>query len=247
MPAPFSGRGFSRSIVKALSVILPQSSFPRGFSGTGFYMVQTHDMKSREKPNILVLYQWECSWCPYIAAALFFLLFHFFFFLFYSFFLSLPFFLSPSFSAQKLQPLTYIFLWGSVSQILRNNINSTTSINHEERRKLPMPHPWGWEEHIISKLWGLSSGPSDWVLETASMKVSSLFCTVAPIEFQCLSILLQEKEGFIIFCGQLLFSLLCSKQFSWWNYNILKNSKSLLQLSVKTHKLPQKHVSKMKL
>ena len=234
LPTPFAGHGLSRSILKALSVILPQSSFPRGFSGRGFYMVQTHDMKSREIPHILALYQWEYSWCPYSDAALsFFLLFLFLFFLSTPSSFPWLFFSSHSFSAQQPQPLTYRFLRGSVSQILGNNINSTTFINLEERRKPPMSHPWGWGRHTISKLCGLISGPSDWISETSSMKVSSFLWTVAPIEYQCLNILLQEKEGFIIFYGKLLFSLLWSKQFSWWNYNILKNSKGLLQLSVK--------------
>ena len=70
-------------------------------------MVQTHDMKSREIPHILALYQWEYSWCPYSDAALsFFLLFLFLFFLLLLPFLDFFFHLIPSqLNSHSLSPI----------------------------------------------------------------------------------------------------------------------------------------------
>lgn len=73
-----------------------------------------------------------------------------------------------------------------------------------------------------------------------STKVLSLFQNAAPTKSWCLcgnfhlSIFLQDKEEFIIFHYKLLFSVPQDKIFSWWNCNIQKNSKDLLQLSAKT-------------
>lgn len=153
------------------------------------------------------------------------------------------------FLVQKKQALIHRFFTVGCPQIWGNNIKSTTFVNFEGKRKPPIPHAREWR-HRVSKLFCVYPHCEEWVpdcptgLQKLSLstqhKVSSLFWNAAPTESWCLcenfhlSILLQDKEEFIIFHDKLLFSVPWDKICSWWNCNIQKNSKDLLQLSAKT-------------
>ena len=114
--------GFSADpLLKALPVMLAQFPLPRGSSGTGFYVAQTHDNESREAHASLLCCQWECCRCWRRAVLSLFLLFLLFLLLHLLrlllplplfLLLPLPAFLSSPSSAQKPQPLTLRFLRG---------------------------------------------------------------------------------------------------------------------------------------
>lgn len=250
LPAPYSPlRAWFLQVHSQGPVILPRCPYASGSPGTdrivngldSWYGVQGNTYAS----------SFCCQWnvasgrqCRSLSLFSFFLVL---FLLLLSFSFSLPFSLFPSqLKSHRLSPIDSSQC--GVPKFEGTILNQPLSLTLRGRESLPCPclrvkKTQSFKASLClpvrGEFWTVWPGYRN-RLCLLGTKVSSLFRNAAPIESWCLSgnfhlsILLQDKEEFIIFYDKLLFSVPRDKIFSWWNCNIQKNSKDLLQLSAKT-------------